>query len=96
MVFYNGVSPELTRRSVAKLSLHSRAAAEQPLTNAAWKTVPSTYIICERDRSIPVSAQEAMAQRAGEVLRLDSGHSPFLSQPERLAEMLRPILEQAG
>jgi hypothetical protein len=37
-----------------------------------------------------------MAQRAGEVLRMDTGHSPFLSQPEALAGLLRPILDRVG
>ncbi|WP_138731559.1 alpha/beta fold hydrolase [Modestobacter excelsi] len=95
-VFYNDVSPELTARSVARVSAHSLAAFDQPLTNAGWKSVPSTYVISEQDQAIPVFAQEAMAQRAGEVLRMDTGHSPFLSQPGELAGLLRPILDRAG
>jgi pimeloyl-ACP methyl ester carboxylesterase len=95
-VFYNGVSPELTARSVARVSKHSLDAFEQPLTNAGWKAVPSTYVIAEQDQAIPLFAQEAMAQRAGEVLRMDTGHSPFLSHPEALAGLLRPILDRAG
>jgi pimeloyl-ACP methyl ester carboxylesterase len=95
-VFYNDVSPELTARSVARLSAHSLAAFEQPLTNAGWKVVPSTYVICEQDQAIAPFAQKAMAQRAGEVLRIDTGHSPFLAQPEALAGLLRPILDRAG
>jgi pimeloyl-ACP methyl ester carboxylesterase len=94
--FYNDVSPELTARSVARVSAHSRAAFEQPLTQAGWQAVPSTYVICEQDQAIPSSAQEAMAQRAGQVLRMNTGHSPFLSQPEALAALLRPILDRAG
>ena len=95
-VFYNDVPPEPTARSVARVSAHSLAAFEQPLTNAGWKAVPSTYMMCERDQAIPPFAQEAMAQRASEVLRMDTGHSPFLSQPEALARLLRPILDRAG
>ena len=95
-IFYNDVSPELTARSVARVSAHSLAAFEQPLTNAGWKVVPSTYVICEQDQAIPPSAQEAMAQRAGEVLRMDTWHSPFPSQPEALVGLLRPILDRVG
>jgi pimeloyl-ACP methyl ester carboxylesterase len=95
-IFYNDVPPDLTARSVDRVSAHSLAAFQQPLTNAAWKAVPSTYVICEQDQAIPPFAQEAMSQRAGEVLRMDTGHSPFLSQPEALAELLRPILNRAG
>ena len=95
-VFYNGVDAELTARSVARLGVQSRASVEQPLTNAGWKVVPSTYVVCERDQAIPVFAQEAMAQRSGTVLRMDAGHSPFLSHPEELATSLRSIAARAG
>jgi pimeloyl-ACP methyl ester carboxylesterase len=68
----------------------------QPLTNAAWRAVPSTYVVCEQDQAIPPFAQEAMAKRAETVLRMDAGHSPFLSHRQELAGLLRPILDAAG
>jgi hypothetical protein len=37
-----------------------------------------------------------MSSRAGTVLRLDAGHSPFLSHPAELAAMLRKVLDPAG
>jgi pimeloyl-ACP methyl ester carboxylesterase len=95
-VFYNGVDAELTRQSVARLGVQSRASFEQPLTNAGWRAVPSTYIVCDRDQAIPPFAQEAMAQRAGTVLHLDAGHSPFLSQPREVAGLLRRIVDAGG
>ncbi|MCZ2838481.1 alpha/beta hydrolase [Modestobacter sp. VKM Ac-2985] len=95
-VFYNGVSPELTRQAVAELQLQSTAALTQPLSRAAWTELPSTYVVCEQDQAIPVAAQEAMSARAGTVLRLDAGHSPFLAAPAELAALLRPIVERAG
>ena len=91
-VFYNGVSPELTASSVAALQLQSRAAFESPLTRAAWRELPSTYIVCDDDQAIPREAQEALAQRAGTVHHLQSGHSPMLSQPAEVAALLRPLL----
>ena len=50
--------------------------------------MPSTYVVCENDNAIPVFAQEAMARRAGRVERLPSAHSPFLSHPDELTEVL--------
>jgi pimeloyl-ACP methyl ester carboxylesterase len=95
-VFYNGVDPELTERAVSRIRLHSVGSFAQPLRRAAWRELPSTYVVCARDQAIPVFAQEAMAQRAGDVLRMDAGHSPFLSHPAELAALLRPVLERAG
>ena len=96
LVFYNGVAPELTEQAVARLQLQSTRALTQPLSRAAWRDLPSTYIVCEQDQAIPMFAQEAMSARAGTVLRLDAGHSPFLSQPAELAAVLRKVLDQVG
>jgi hypothetical protein len=45
-------------------------------------------VICERDQAIPPFAQEAMSKRATEVVRLDSGHSAFLSRPDEVVGLL--------
>ncbi|MEU0040255.1 alpha/beta hydrolase [Streptomyces sp. NPDC006333] len=89
---YGDVEPHLARQSVARLGRQSLASVTQPLTQAAWRTVPSTYILCEEDIAIPLPLQEAMAARAERTVRLSSGHSPFLSQPAELARVLRDEL----
>ncbi|WP_432534412.1 alpha/beta hydrolase [Kineococcus arenarius] len=91
-VFYNGVPPELTASAVSALRLQSRASIEQPVTRAAWREVPSTYVVCDADNAVPPVAQEVLAQRAGTVHHLPAGHSPFLSHPQDLAALLRPLL----
>jgi pimeloyl-ACP methyl ester carboxylesterase len=70
----------------------SYAAGLQKLTEVAWKTVPSKYIICESDKAIPPSLQEVLARRAERVHRLSTSHSPFLSQPAALAQLIREQL----
>jgi pimeloyl-ACP methyl ester carboxylesterase len=95
-VFYNGVSPELTEQAVSHLQLQSTSSVTQPLSRAAWRELPSTYVVCEQDQAIPVFAQEAMSAHAGTVLRLDAGHSPFLSRPAELAALLRDVLDRVG
>lgn len=56
--------------------------------------IPSTYLICEKDNAIPLSAQEGMvkaAQNAGADFtseKFDTGHSPFLVKPKETAEFL--------
>jgi pimeloyl-ACP methyl ester carboxylesterase len=87
--FYGDVRPHTARGAVARLGHQSLAAFEQPVTGAAWRTVPSTYVVCERDAAIPVFVQESMAERSGRVLRMPTAHSPFLSRPAQLAGILR-------
>jgi pimeloyl-ACP methyl ester carboxylesterase len=67
----------------------------QQLTETAWSTIPNTYVICEADNAIPVAAQELMAKRADAIERLDTSHSPFLSQPGALAGLIRRSLASA-
>jgi pimeloyl-ACP methyl ester carboxylesterase len=95
-VFYNTCSPEVAKRAVAQLRTQSISSFMQPITKAAWKSIPSTYIICERDQAIPLFAQEAMSQRASKVVRIDSDHSPFLSKPAELAALILEIDEEVN
>jgi pimeloyl-ACP methyl ester carboxylesterase len=68
---------------------HARSVFKDALHGTAWREVPTSYVVCEQDNAIPAFAQDAMAARAGTVHRLDSGHSPFLSRPDEVAELLR-------
>jgi pimeloyl-ACP methyl ester carboxylesterase len=90
-VFYNTSPPEAASAAVARLRPHTRIAFEQPVRSVAWRDVPSTYVICDQDSAIPVPAQEAMSARAGTTHRLDSDHSPFLTDPDAVADLVRAV-----
>ena len=70
-------------------------------TYAAFKDIPTTYVVCMLDRIVPVEQQEGMISRAKEVQssafdvveRLESGHEPILSKVE---EMVRVVEKAAG
>jgi pimeloyl-ACP methyl ester carboxylesterase len=95
-VFYNDCTDEVAAAAAAALRPQAKASFMDPLGAAAWQELPSTYVICERDNAIPVFAQEAMSQRAKHVRRLDAGHSPFLSQPDEVAALVRDIVAAAA
>lgn len=86
--FYNGCPPRVVEESAARLRPQSAASFAESLESAAWHSVPTTYVIGELGNALPPEAQEAMAQRAGSVHRLESGHSPFLSDPAALAQII--------
>jgi pimeloyl-ACP methyl ester carboxylesterase len=88
-VFYGDVDPARTEQAIADLGYQRYSANTQELTEAAWKDIPSTYILCEADNAIPLFGQELFAKRSERVLRLTSSHSPFLSQPAPLAQMIK-------
>ncbi|MBO9580557.1 MAG: alpha/beta fold hydrolase [Sphingobium sp.] len=66
------------------------------LTEGRYGSVPRHYIECTLDRAIPIAQQRAMqqAQPCASATTLESAHSPFLSMPERLADMLHSIVER--
>ncbi len=90
-VFYNTCSPEVAATAAARLRPQGIASFVQPVQSVAWRDVPSTYVICDRDNAIPVPAQEAMAARADTTHRLQTDHSPFLSDPDAVAELIRAV-----
>ncbi|MET0704994.1 MAG: alpha/beta fold hydrolase [Mycobacterium sp.] len=51
--------------------------------------LPRSFIVCEQDRSMPRWLADNVAERLGvEQLSIDTSHSPFLSRPGELAELL--------
>jgi pimeloyl-ACP methyl ester carboxylesterase len=60
------------------------------ITEPRFGRVSRVYIECSRDRTITLAAQREMqaALPCDPVYTLESDHSPFLSQPERLAQLL--------
>ena len=54
----------------------------------AWKSVPSTYVMCTNDRVLPLEAQRTMAAEADEIVEIDSDHSPFVLRAGELADVL--------
>src|ERR1700743_408058 len=91
-IFYNDVEPATARCAVARLGYQSYAAMSQPLTETAWQGIPSTYVICECDNALPGASQEQIAPRADDVQRLCASHSPYLSQPGALAQLILRVL----
>lgn len=87
-VLYADLRSEDADRAIARLRPLSLAACSQPLTVAAWRTVPSTYVLCENDQAVPDGVQEFFAARAKNVRRLPSSHSPFFSLPSELTELI--------
>jgi pimeloyl-ACP methyl ester carboxylesterase len=51
--------------------------------------LPRSFIVCEQDRSMPRWLADTVARRLGvQQLSIDASHSPFLSRPRELAELL--------
>ena len=82
------VDAERFARDVHPRYLLTSMSSLATASTAPDRTHPATYVVCEQDRVVPVEAQEAMAGSLDSVERLPSSHSPMLSMPGRLAEVL--------
>lgn len=90
-IFYNDCSREDAGHAASRLEPQSLPSFTQTVRSVAWRDIPSTYLICERDNAIPPFIQEQLAGRAGDVRRVDSSHSPFLSMPEQVVELITQL-----
>ena len=80
----------------SKLIAQSYQVQTIKLTRAAWRYIPSTYLICENDQAAPPNFQEMFAASAkAQVKKCSSGHSPHLSQPEVLVAKIDEVAKQA-
>ncbi|MDX8033342.1 alpha/beta hydrolase [Lentzea sp. BCCO 10_0856] len=89
--FYGDVDPTVAERAIARLRPRSGSSGSDSLTAAGWRTIPSTYVVCDNGKAIPPAVQEEMAARASAVRHLPTSHSPFLSAPADLAAVLDEV-----
>ena len=59
------------------------------ISEPAWRSKPSWYLLTTEDRMIPPPAQRAMSGRAGAtVVEADGSHSIYVSQPEAVVALI--------
>jgi pimeloyl-ACP methyl ester carboxylesterase len=60
------------------------------ISEAAWRSKPSWYLVTTDDRMIPPSAQREMSGRAGSTVEeAAASHSVYVSQPAAVAELVK-------
>ncbi len=59
------------------------------ISEPAWKTKPSWYLVATEDKMIPPSTQRFMAERAGAtVVEAAGSHAIYVSQPRAVAALI--------
>jgi pimeloyl-ACP methyl ester carboxylesterase len=60
------------------------------ITEAAWRTKPSWYLVTTEDKMIPPPAQHFMSKRAGAtVVEVAGSHAIYVSQPNAVAMLIK-------
>lgn len=93
--FYNDAESKEAEGFALRNVTHNILAASGEISGAPWKDLPTTYIHCSRDLAIMLPLQQSMVQDAvntgGKIITktLDSGHCPFLTQPEAVLQIIK-------
>lgn len=104
-IFYNDISSEEGDKWAAALAPQSLGVYTSIQTYAAWRYIPSTYVIAKEDKTtftpefvafIINTARKIEPSAFDVVEEIDGGHCLMISQPERLAEVLRRAAEQVS
>jgi len=87
--FAADVAPELAAFMADSQVPWGVEALAGAVSEPAWRTRPSWYLVATEDRMIPPPAQRAMAQRAGsQVVETSGSHSVYVSKPEVVAALI--------
>jgi pimeloyl-ACP methyl ester carboxylesterase len=66
------------------------SALSGSITEPAWQSKPSWYLVATEDRMIPPLAQRAMSERAGSTVAEAAGsHAIYVSQPAAVAALIQ-------
>jgi pimeloyl-ACP methyl ester carboxylesterase len=67
------------------------------VSEPAWRTKPSWYLVSTEDRMIPPDAQRAMSKRAGStVVEVEGSHAVYVSQPQAVASLIATAAKGAS
>ena len=72
------------------------AALGGTISEPAWKTKPSWYLLTTEDKMIPPDAQRLMSRRTGStVVEVKGSHAIYVSQPQAVASLIETAAQGA-
>jgi len=91
VAFFSELNAETQKSMIEKLESHSWGPFITETTYAAYRDIPSTYLICENDNIIPVFAQEMMVKTPDSLFNVErcaAGHFATLTLPKFTAGVI--------
>ena len=93
-VFYNHCPAPAATAAASQVRPIMPACLAEAIGEAAWRSRPSSYIYTQDDNALLLAAQEVFAAKlACPTQAIWGDHSPFLSHPQELADLLVPLLK---
>jgi len=97
-VFYHDVDPDLAAEAMSRERRQSEATGGEPWPLPAWPDVPTHFIVCRNDRFFPADWLRGVVRERLHIApdEIDSGHTPALSHPTELVELMESYRMQRG
>jgi pimeloyl-ACP methyl ester carboxylesterase len=88
---YEDCDDETTGWALDRLGAQPLITLQQTPEAVAWRQRSSTYVVCANDLTVHPALQELLANRCTTRVEWDCGHSPFLSHPTLVADLLTEL-----
>ena len=88
--YYHDCTEQQIQWALPRLRRQSLTPQHDRCPLRAWPPVPSSYIVCTQDRALDPDWERRVAHEQLGVtpLEIDTSHSPFISRPRELADLL--------
>jgi pimeloyl-ACP methyl ester carboxylesterase len=93
---YADVDDATSEWALARLGPQPMSTLMATPTAIAWRSVPSTYVVCTEDLAVHPDLQRIMARRCTEQVEWQVGHSPFAHRPELVVDLLVDLARAPG
>ena len=103
-LWYHDVPREEAEEVASTLKPQSIGVFWSVTTTAAWRYIPSAYVLCKNDRAFPKQLAEILLKGAKSmgpnmvdiVEECESGHFPMLSKPDWVVDFLLRVVGEKG
>ena len=90
-LFYADAPAVAAAAAVPRLRPVHRSLFRGVPATIAWRSRPSTYVVCADDRTVHPDLQRAMAERATDRQEWPGGHTPMLTRPAQVADLITAL-----
>ncbi len=96
-VFANDLPKEEAALLAATQKPLAAAIFGEPLKAAAWKSIPSWYVVSTQDKAINPDLERFMAKRMGaKIKEIKASHVSFISNPSEIARVIESAAASVG
>ncbi len=92
--FYHQCSDEDYEHALQQLVRDESAIPGDAPRDTAWRQITTTYVVCTEDRALLAEGQRTLARRADRVVEWATDHSPFLSAPHLMIDLLDDLARE--